>query len=156
MGALLTIGRVSEASGVTTDTIRYYERRGLLPKPTRTPAGYRQYPEAVVNRLSLVRNAQRFGFSLAEIAGFLQIREAGGRPCHDVHAAAQRMLDAVDAQIAELLSTRKRMRHTLRHWDLTLRRTPAHQQARLLEGLNSPPSRSRLRHRLPGRRRIAR
>jgi DNA-binding transcriptional MerR regulator len=152
MGALLTIGKVSEVSGVTTDTIRYYERCGLLPKPTRTPAGYRQYPEAVVNRLSLVRNAQRFGFSLAEIAGFLQIREAGGRPCHDVRAAAQRMLNAVDAQIADLLSTRNRMRHTLRKWDRTLRRTPSNQQARLLERLNSPPPRSRVRHQLLGRR----
>jgi MerR family copper efflux transcriptional regulator len=138
MGALLSIGRVSEASGVTTDTIRYYERRGLLPKPTRTPAGYRQYPEGVVNRLCLVRNAQRFGFSLAEIAGFLQTREAGGRPCHDVLAVAQRMLNAVDAQIADLVSTRKGMQRTLRNWDRTLRRTPPGQQARLLERLVVP------------------
>src|SRR6185503_619861 len=107
MGALLSIGKVSAISGVTTDAIRYYERRGLLPKPTRTPAGYRQYPEGVVNRLALVRNAQRFGFSLTEIAGFLQTRERGGRPCHDVRAAAGRMLCAVDAHIVELLATRK-------------------------------------------------
>ena len=135
MGALLSIGRVSKVSGITTDTIRYYERLGLLPRPTRTPAGYRQYPEGVVNRLSLVKNAQRFGFSLAEIAGFLQVREAGGRPCHDVRAAAQRMLEAVDAQITELVSARKRMQHTLRTWDRILQRTPANQQARLLERL---------------------
>jgi MerR family Zn(II)-responsive transcriptional regulator of zntA len=152
MGALLSIGRVSEASGVTADTIRYYEKRGLLPKPSRTPNGYRQYSEAVLNRLSLVRNAQRFGFSLAEIAGFLQIREAGGRPCHDVRAAAQRMLLAVDAQIAELMSTRKRMQHTLRNWDRTLQRTPSNQQARLLERLDPPASRPRIRHQLLRRR----
>jgi DNA-binding transcriptional MerR regulator len=152
MGAFLSIGRVSEISGVTTDTIRYYERRGLLPKPARTQAGYRQYPEGVVNRLSLVRNAQRFGFSLGEIAGFLQAREAGGRPCHDVRAAAQRMLSAVDAQIAELISTRKRMQHTLRNWDRTLQQTPSNQQARLLERLNMSPSPSRIHHQLPRRR----
>ena len=114
MGALLSIGRVAEISGLTTDTIRYYERRGLLPKPTRTSAGYRQYPDGVVNRLSLVKNAQRFGFSLAEIAGFLRTREAGGRPCHDVRAAAQRMLKAIDEQIADLIVTRKGMQRTLR------------------------------------------
>jgi MerR family copper efflux transcriptional regulator len=148
MGALLSIGKVSEVSGVTTDTIRYYERRGLLPKPSRTAAGYRQYPEGVVNRLSLVRNAQRFGFSLTEIAGFLRIREAGGRPCDDVRAAAQRMLIAVDAQIAGLMSTRKRMQHTLRYWDRTLQRTPSNQQARLLERLNPPTSRPKVRHQL--------
>jgi DNA-binding transcriptional MerR regulator len=136
MGALLSIGKVSEVSGVTADTIRYYERRGLLPKPARTQAGYRQYPEGVVNRLFLVRNAQRFGFSLAEIAGFLRIREAGGRPCDDVRAAAQQMLAAMDTQIAELRLARKCMQHTLRNWDRTLQRTPANQQARLLERLN--------------------
>lgn len=152
MGAWLSIGRVAEISGATTDTIRYYERLGLLPKPTRTAAGYRQYSEGVVNRLSLVRNAQRFGFSLAEIAGFLRVREAGGRPCHDVRAAAQRMLEAVDRQIAELTSTRKRMHSTLRNWDQTLARTPADQQARLLERLtNVSTARSVARHKLPRR-----
>jgi MerR family copper efflux transcriptional regulator len=152
MGALLSIGKVAAISGTTPDTIRYYERRGLLPKPTRTAGGYRQYPDGVLNRLSLVRNAQRFGFSLAEIAGFLQIREAGGRPCHDVRAAAQRMLIAVDAQIADLMSTRKRMQHTLRNWDRTLRRTPSNQQARLLERLSPPESRPSARHQLLRRR----
>jgi MerR family copper efflux transcriptional regulator len=140
MGALLSIGRVSEISGMTADAIRYYERRGLLPKPTRTPAGYRQYPAGVVNRLSLVRNAQRFGFSLAEIAGFLRTRDRGRRPCDDVRGAAQRMLMAIDAQIAELISTRKRMQETLRRWDHTLQRTLPDQPARLLERLAVPPS----------------
>ena len=125
-------------SGLTPDTIRYYERRGLLPKPTRTPAGYRQYPEGVVTRLSLIRNAQRFGFSLAEITGFLQTREAGGRPCHDVRAAAQRMLKAIDAQIVDLIVTRKGMQRTLRDWDRALQRTPSNEQARLLERLLTP------------------
>jgi DNA-binding transcriptional MerR regulator len=152
MGALLSIGSVAEISGVTADTIRYYERRGLLPKPARTAAGYRQYSDGVLNRLSLVRNAQRFGFSLAEIAGFLRVREAGGRPCHDVRVAAQRMLEAIDTQIAELVSTRKRMQHTLRRWDRTLQRTPPDQQARLLDRLPAASSGARridrqLRHR---------
>lgn len=148
MGALLSIGRVSEASGVTADTIRYYEKRGLLPKPTRTANGYRQYSEAVLSRLSLVRNAQCFGFSLTEIAAFLRVREAGGRPCHDVRAAAQRLLLAVDAQIAELTATRKLMQHTLRNWDLTLQRTPSNQPARLLERLDPPASRPRVRQQI--------
>ena len=150
MGAWLSIGKVSAITGVTTDTIRYYERRGLLPKPARTAAGYRQYSDGVVNRLSLVRNAQRFGFSLAEIAGFLRVREAGGKPCHEVRAAAQHMLEAMDAQIADLVSTRKRMRHTLRNWDRTLQQTPSDRQARLLDRLTAaspgaPPPALRLR-----------
>jgi len=133
MGNLLTIGKVAALTGVTADTIRYYERLRLLPRPSRTPAGYRQYSHAVVNRLALVRNAQRFGFSLREIAGFLRVRDSGGRPCHDVRAAAERRLHAVDQQIAELLATRDRMIETLREWDTMLARTPHDRLALLLE-----------------------
>jgi MerR family copper efflux transcriptional regulator len=148
----LSIGRVAENSGVTAETIRYYERLGLLPPPARTAAGYRQYSESVVHRLSLIRNAQRFGFSLAAIRGFLRVREAGGTPCREVRAAAQRMLDAMDTQIAELRSTRTRMRHTLRGWDRTLEQTPAGQQALLLETLTGG-TRATVARRMPPRRR---
>ena len=71
-------------SGVSPDTIRYYERLGLLPRPVRSAAGYRQCSRGIVKRLMLIRNAQRFGFSLRAIGGFLRVREAGGAPCRDV------------------------------------------------------------------------
>jgi DNA-binding transcriptional MerR regulator len=141
---LLSIGAVAAASGVSRDAIRYYERLGLLPKAARTAAGYRQYPPAVLNRLGLVRNAQRFGFSLTEIAGFLRIRDGGGKPCHAVRAAGERMLAAVDDQIAALQSARAEMDATLRTWQRTLGVTPAHQQARLLEMLEGPGPRPRV------------
>ena len=137
MAPLLTIGKVAGAAGVSADTIRYYERLGLLPKALRSAAGYRQYPDGVVTRLALVRNAQHFGFSLREIAGFLRVREAGGKPCRDVRAAAQRMLDAADRQIADLMATRERMQETLRNWDQKLAATPADRPARLLETLSA-------------------
>lgn len=136
MSEWLSIGEVAGAAGISRDAIRYYERLGLLPKPLRTAAGYRQYLEGVINRLALVRNAQRFGFSLRQIARFLRIRDGGGKPCHDVRAAAQHMLDAVDQQIAELLVTRKQMHVTLRTWDRTLERTVADRPAHLLEALS--------------------
>jgi DNA-binding transcriptional MerR regulator len=131
----LKIGAVAALAGVRVDTIRYYERIGLLPKPHRTAAGYRVYGPGVLNRLTLIRSAQRFGFPLRAIAGFLRVRESGGAPCHDVRAAAQRLLDAVDREIAELTATRRGMRDTLRSWDAALARTPAGQPARLLERL---------------------
>jgi len=143
---LLRIGQVAQRAGVSTDTIRYYERLGLLPNPQRSPAGYREYPEIIVNRIALVRNAMRFGFSLLEIRGFLRVREAGGKPCHQVRHAAQTILDRVDQQIAELTATRETMRETLLKWDVQLARTPATRHARLLEGLPSDshrPSRGR-------------
>jgi DNA-binding transcriptional MerR regulator len=137
MGALLAIGIVANKAGVTPDTIRYYERLGLLPTPTRTPAGYRQYGAGIVNRLTLIRNAQLFGFSLREIASFLVVREKGGKPCHDVRRAAEQMLQAVDRQIADLLGTRNQMKKTLRRWDKTLAATPDDQPAYLLETLSA-------------------
>ena len=141
MSERLSIGKVAGMTGVTPDTIRYYEKLGLLPRPIRTAAGYRQYSTGVMDRLSLVRNAQRFGFSLRQIAGFLRARDTGGKPCHDVRAAAQRMLEAVDRQIAELVSTRKQMHRTLKAWDEKLEGTPAGQRAHLLEGLGGRGSR---------------
>ena len=136
---LLRIGQVAQRAGVSADTIRYYERLGLLPKPQRTPSGYREYPEAVLNRIALVRNAMRFGFSLLEIRGFLRVREAGGKPCHHVRLAAQTILDRVDQQIAELHATRETMRETLLGWDAQLARMPPKQTARLLESLPTRP-----------------
>ncbi len=135
MKTLMTIATVAKVAGVSVDTVRYYERVGLLPKPARTPAGYRTYSPAVIDRLALVRNAQRFGFSLRAIAGFLRVRESGGTPCHHVRAAAGRMLDAVDRQIAGLVAARRQMRATLRSWDAVLARTPADRPAHLLERL---------------------
>jgi DNA-binding transcriptional MerR regulator len=135
MPAFLTIGQVAARTGESRDTIRYYERIGLVPAPARTPAGYRQYRAGIVNRLTLIRNAQRFGFSLREIGGFLGVRDGGGKPCHDVRAAAARMLEAVDRQIAELVATRKGMKATLRSWDATLAATPANRPAFLLDSL---------------------
>ena len=133
MRDLLTIGRAAALTGVSPDTIRYYERLGLLPKPSRTAAGYRVYAPAIARRLTVIGNAKRFGFPLREIAGFLRARDAGDAPCRNVRAAAERMLAAVDRQLAELARRREEMRRTLDDWDDTLQRTPAGQPARLLE-----------------------
>jgi len=132
---MLRIGQFAAHCGVTPHTIRYYERIGILPRVARSSSGYRRYPESLVARMRLVRNAQRFGFSLRELVRFLGVRDRGGKPCHDVRAAAGRMLDDVDRQIAELEARRARMRVTLEEWDRQLARTPADSPARLLETL---------------------
>ena len=135
MPGMMTIGKVAALAGVSADAIRYYERLGLLPKPTRTRAGYRVYPPEIVKRLNLVRNAQRFGFSLREIAGFLRVRDTGGAPCRTVRAAAEQLLEAIDRQIADLGARREEMRKTLRGWDRRLEEMPAGTPRRLLENL---------------------
>ena len=153
MERMLTIGRLAASTGVTVDTIRYYERIRLLPQPQRTSGGYRIYPRHMVNRVNVIRNAQQFGFSLDQLAAFLRVRDSGGRPCHDVRAAAGRILDAVDRQIGELVAARTRMRRTLRDWDIALASTPANRPAYLLERLATPSgSKTRAVRVIPSRR----
>jgi len=135
MTAMLTIGKLAALARTSVDTIRYYERLRLVPQPPRTASGYRQYPPQTVRRLLLVRSAQRFGFSLKEIASFLAVRDAGGKPCHEVRASAERILRGMDAQIRELITTRRRLRRVLQEWDDVLARTPANERAHLLERL---------------------
>jgi DNA-binding transcriptional MerR regulator len=137
--AAFRIGALASQSGVSRDTIRYYERYGLLGKALRTPAGYRVYTEPAVKRLRVIGNARRFGFSLAEIRSFMQVREAGGAPCQQVRTAAEERLRGVERQIEELGARRDAMRATLAQWNATLSRTPQGAPAGLLEGdLNLP------------------
>src|SRR5215469_3980925 len=70
----LTIGRLAKEVGINLDTVRYYERRGLLPKPPRTASGYRLFPAEAVRRLRFIRRAQEIGFSLRDIRDLLSLR----------------------------------------------------------------------------------
>ncbi|MEO8340303.1 MAG: heavy metal-responsive transcriptional regulator [Nitrospirota bacterium] len=145
----MRIGQLAARAGVTTDTIRYYEQIGLLPRPQRSAAGYRQYPESAIQRLRTIRNAMAFGFSLKEVSGFFKVREGGGTPCRDVRAAAARILAAVDLQIEELSTARKRMAETLLTWDDRLANTPAGSPAHLLADLDAPKATPVIHARFP-------
>jgi MerR family mercuric resistance operon transcriptional regulator len=129
------IGEAAARAGVSADTIRYYERVGVLPRPPRSDAGYRRYTDASVARIAFVRNAARFGFPLKELAGFLRAREKGHAPCRSVKAAGERLLLDMDRQIAELAAARAEMARTLADWDRRLARTPEGAPAHLLESL---------------------
>lgn len=109
MGAL-TIGKLAHAAAVRVDTVRFYERAGLLKKPQRTAAGYRLYAESDAARLRFIRRAKALGFSLDEIAELLRLNDGGGRR-GAVRALAEQRL----AEIEEKLSELGRMRETLRH-----------------------------------------
>ena len=137
--ATFSIGEAAARAGVSPDTLRYYERRGALPKAARTSTGYRVYSEEAVARVRFVRNALRFGFSLKQIARFVQSRDAGHPPCRDVRAAAERILGEMDRQIEELQAARADVRDALVDWDRRLAGTPDGAPARLLETLPSPP-----------------
>jgi len=91
----LKIGEVAERGGVNLQTIRYYERERLLPKPPRLPSGYRIFPESAVRRVRFIKGAQELGFSLAEVRELLSLRE-------DTDAGAQQMRERARAKVANI------------------------------------------------------
>jgi DNA-binding transcriptional MerR regulator len=106
----MTIGQLADAAGVNLETVRYYERRGLLPEPPRTPAGYRQYGPAELWRLRLIGRAKRLGFTLAEIGELLTgDGEPDEPPADRVLAAARARIGAVDETIRDLAEQRTRL-----------------------------------------------
>ena len=107
---MLTIGKVAAQAGVGIDTVRFYERGGLLNRPRRTAAGYRLYGDDDVARLRFIRRAKSLGFSLEEIAELLALNDGGGRR-QSVREIAERRLAEVTRRIEEL----KRIRRTLAH-----------------------------------------
>lgn len=107
MTSALKIGELASAAGVSTDTVRYYERLGLLPRASRTRAGYRLYTNADVERLRFVKQAQAFGFSLDEIKELLPGREAGLSECRRVRDLVSTKLEEIDARLAELRAFRR-------------------------------------------------
>lgn len=139
---LLRIGELAARSATSADSIRHYERLGLLPPPIRTGGGYRLFPPAALDRVRLIRSAVRVGFSLKQLAAFLRQRDVGEAPCRKVRAAADEILAGVDRQIAELENSRRALRQMLREWDARLAATTANQPARLLDALpgSAPPS----------------
>jgi Hg(II)-responsive transcriptional regulator len=99
----MTIGQAAGNAGCGVETVRFYERRGLIDQPPR-PAngGFRVYPEATVERIRFIRQAQELGFSLAEIAGLLALRADPSADCAEVRDHARAKLDEVDRKIAGL------------------------------------------------------
>lgn len=133
----LRSGELAKATGVSTDTLRHYERLGLLPRPRRTRSNYRQYSPDAVQRVQLIQRALSVGFSLAELARVLRVRDAGGAPCQHVRALAAEKLNQIDERVKELVAMRKLLKQLIAEWDERLKRTPDGQRAGLLELLPS-------------------
>lgn len=97
-----TIGQVAKQSGVGIETIRFYEREGVIPKPSRTASGYRQYGGDIVKRLHFIRRAQELGFSLKEIAQLIALRVTPKSNCSEVKKRALAKLEDINRKIADL------------------------------------------------------
>jgi DNA-binding transcriptional MerR regulator len=136
----LRSGELAKLTGVSTDTLRHYERMRVLTRPPRTSTGYRQYSPEAVDRVRLVRRAIAIGFSLDELARILHVRDQGGAPCRQVHALAIEKLAQLDRQISDLMALRGQLRSIVAQWGERLNRTPEGQRAGLLEALLRPSS----------------
>ena len=138
----LSSGELADLAGVSRDTLRHYERKGVLARPLRGHNGYRQYPPEALQRVQLVRRALSVGFTLDELARVLKVRDAGGAPCEEVRKmAAQKLLNVQD-QLRELTELRDDLQKTLRDWDARLARREKGKQANLLESLAHSAKRS--------------
>jgi len=98
----LTIGKVAKAVGIGIETVRFYERQGLIADPPRTTSGYRQYPAETVERLRFIRRAKDLGFTLNEIGELLGLRIQGGQSCDAVRSLASEKLTDIEDRIADL------------------------------------------------------
>jgi MerR family transcriptional regulator, copper efflux regulator len=102
----LTTAKLARAGGVNVETIRYYERHGLLPKAPRTPSGYRKFSPDYVTRLRFIRHAQALGFTLKEVKELLALRVRPGSSCADVRRKAESKIADVDEKIRQLQAIR--------------------------------------------------
>lgn len=133
----LRAGALSNAAGVSTDTLRHYEKLGLLKKPPRTPNGYRAYPPQSLDRVHLIRNALAGGFTLKELVTILRVRDEGGAPCRKVASLAHEKVQQLTTQIEQLIRLRDALQLTVLEWDRRLENFSPQHRANLLESLSS-------------------
>jgi DNA-binding transcriptional MerR regulator len=136
-GKTLSAGELARRAGVSADTLRHYERKGVIAPPPRSANGYRRYPEDAVARVQLIRRALGLGFTLDDLAGVLRMRDRGGVPCGRVRALAATKLQEVEVRLRELRTQRNDLRSALREWDTQLAKTPAGKRAGLLDSLRT-------------------
>jgi MerR family transcriptional regulator, mercuric resistance operon regulatory protein len=136
--------QLAQQVGVNTETLRYYERRGLLEEPPRTPGGHRDYPIAAVELLQFVKRAQELGFTLDEVEVLIQLAGGGPDSCDATRALAEDRKADLEARIADL----QRMRDSLADLIATCELPRSHRSCALLDaisGLPTGPARERRR-----------
>lgn len=134
--SFLRSGELAELAGVSTDTLRHYERKGVLTRPPRRANGYRQYPGDALRRVQLIRRALAVGFTLDELATVLRVRDTGGAACAEVRALAATKLAGVQKRMRELTDLRNELKVILKDWDDRLEHRASGEPIHLLESLN--------------------
>jgi DNA-binding transcriptional MerR regulator len=135
VGGPMKSGELAKLAGISTDSLRHYERRGLLPLPARAENGYRRYPRTALDRVLLIRRALGLGLSVDELSDLLRVRDRGGVPCRNARSMLAGKLEQLEERLAEMRALRQVLRDTLKAWDAKLSATPANTRAGLLEAL---------------------
>jgi len=115
MAQELTIGKVAKLAGVNVETIRYYQRRGLLAQPDKPHMGYRRYPADMVKHIRFIKRAQALGFTLNEVAVLMELE--GARTCGKTRALAAHKIDVIDQKLTGLTAMRKALAGLVRQCD---------------------------------------
>lgn len=118
----LTIGTLAKRAGVNVETIRYYQRRGLLREPVKPEGGFRKYPPAAITRVRFIKRAQTLGFTLEEITGLLALDEMKG--CSVTRGIAAHKLELIEERIADLQKIRKALSRLVVACDASLAGAP--------------------------------
>jgi len=139
----LRSGELARLVGVSADTLRFYERQGLLPPIPRSASGYRLFSREALLRVQLIRSALSIGFSARELVDILGERDRGNAPCRRVRRIAAEKLTALERRLKELQSLRHVLQRVLTNWDRKLRKTAPGQRAGLLDALAAAQTNSR-------------
>ncbi|NUT39755.1 MAG: MerR family transcriptional regulator [Thermoactinospora sp.] len=110
----MKIGQVAQEAGVSVDTVRFYERRGVLPAAERRPSGYRVFTPAAVERIQMAKSLQELGFTLDEVVDALAAHDQGDATCESERWRLEAVVTRIDARIAELGRARRAALETLR------------------------------------------
>jgi len=128
-------GELARVFGISPDTLRHYERMGLIQRPSRSSNRYREYPLQTIDRINLIRSALSVGFTIRELSRILKARDAGKIPCLEVRDLARQKLELIQDQLQELGKTRAVLQQLLKNWDKQLKQVPIGERAGLLESL---------------------
>ena len=128
----ITIGKLAKQAGVTIETVRHYQRKGLLKKPEKPIAGYRQYPSEAIARIRFIKRAQKTGFSLMEISELLALDNAH---CGDVRKIAEHKRQQIDAQIKDLTALRNVLENLVKGCQIN----PSSKHCSLIDALSKEP-----------------
>jgi DNA-binding transcriptional MerR regulator len=129
-----SIGELAKATGVSTDTLRHYERKGVLHSQ-RAGNGYREYPEDALERVRMVRQGLAIGFTLDELRSIFKVFDRGGAPCQQVRSLAANKLAQIEAHLEEVIALRDDLKNALADWEKRLAKTASGQRAGLLKTL---------------------